>query len=199
MWEAEFCKVCAQEGRKQVAHRSNPPLCRWHFYGEHPELAPEEISPAPWEDQEPAPEPVASNATTAVRSALKDLREREKRGDKMPARKHLDVDALKREYQAGASTVELGEKYGVNSNTIGYHLKKAGVKMRPACRRLGNGAPNQTGGRHRALSTLSASRAPRNGAGGIESEIEALLDSKWNGFGLGEKLRALRAMETMKA
>lgn len=58
-----------------------------------------------------------------------------------PVRKSdFDIDAIEREYLAGASSYELGEKYGVLSTTIGKWMRKRG-------HRLGKGSRSSKGGK----------------------------------------------------
>lgn len=59
--------------------------------------------------------------------------------------RNVDLDAIEREYLAGASTYELGEKYGVDHATIGKWMRKRGH-----CRGRGHG-PSQIDSHDRAV------------------------------------------------
>lgn len=60
------------------------------------------------------------------------------RRSRRDASRSVDVDAVEQEYLAGASTYELGEKYGVNHTTISKWMRKRGH-----CRGKGGGQGNK--------------------------------------------------------
>lgn len=169
-------------------------LVTWHCAaGSPPKIGDpgaQELGVAPAQTSGPAP--------AIAEPAGKEAREE----TKMPAKNRIDLEAFRRDYEAGTPNKDLETKYGLGSNSVPYWARKAGAKMRHGAAHPQGGRPpgsrNNRKARTRPLRKLQ--REPAEMAPEFDDGVVTLcltghaLDAIWAGLPIEKKARLIEAL-----
>ena len=112
----------------------------------------------------------------------------------MPAKKEIDLNAFKADYETGMPGKELEKKYGLGTNTTTFYAHKAGATMRRRRRPSGNGS--KAGSRPlRKLQRKAAKLAVGQDGAVVTIRVTGqMLDGIWNGLDIQSKAILIDAL-----